>query len=464
MTGDIEVETQAASLAGQKRKTPSPEDGTDEALSWRLPAGKSHSDWTIEIIFDSDDGKDDDDDKPRASFPVHRNILSVGPKRCLYFVRLFQNRGFAEALVRTSRIALREPAAALFPNFLDYLYAPDNHEDAALAGMTAETVAAWHFLAQYFGVAPLEGKCRAFWEENMTHDSDTLATYYKGAQLFHDESIKAAVADVTWKALLAQEKVNSKLMEASDTELWLAIVQKNVGGAASDALSQAIAEFGTNNRDKLDADTLTQLTDPKYLPTVGWEAALNLLWMEKKVLKMATLQDRCVAALALHWDLVGSRDLAQSLVDLGPRIFRGVMEQFSQCKKQLGQCQKRLERAQRSLPAFIVVEGAGIAAVNGTYTHDASSYSNDAPMFTMQGEYFDGPAEFKCFLSTAKGGSDLYWWITTEPMVDNGMEQCVFLSNPPNRQWRLPASACGVEDAGRCQCLCRCADPDLCLR
>jgi len=215
-------------------------------------------------------------------------------------VRLFQNSGFAEALVRTSRIALREPAAVLFPNFLDYLYAPDSHEDTALAGISAETVAAWHFLAQYFGVAPLEGKCRAFWEEHMTHDKDTLATYYKEARLFHDESIKMAVADVTFKALLAQEKVNSKLKEASDTELWLAIVHKNVGGAASDALSQVIADFGTNNRDKLDADTFAQLTDPKYLPTVAWEAALDLLWLEKKVLKMATLQDRCVTALALH--------------------------------------------------------------------------------------------------------------------------------------------------------------------
>jgi hypothetical protein len=50
-------------------------------------------------------------------------ILAVGPKRCMYFARLFKTASnFKESLNSTSDIELDPELAALFPKFLDYMY------------------------------------------------------------------------------------------------------------------------------------------------------------------------------------------------------------------------------------------------------------------------------------------------------------------------------------------------------
>lgn len=185
---------------------------------------------------------------------------------------------------------------------------------------------------------------------------------------------------------------------------------------------------------------------------MAWEAAVDLLKLEKKILKLATVQDRCIDALATHWHLVGSRPLAEALGDIGPRILTCIMGQLNGSKQQAGHCQSRLRRAERSLPAFVVVEGAGLPAINGTFTRDKEKYTNDAPVFSMEGTYRDGPATFQCYMAEATNGNQ-YWWLAAEPSTDSGEEKKMvhfyrsthpedgsFL--PPRFEWKACKDAC----------------------
>jgi len=449
----------ALECGSKKRKTP---DGPAGPLSWRLDPEASQSDWTIEI-FGSDEPRTNDvvnkDDAPLAIYPVHKAVLSVGPKRCLYFVRLLQNHGFSEATVQKSRIVLHKLAADTFPRFLDYLYL-ENDDNVADEVFTTETVSAFHHLAQYFGVTSnLQAKCQAFWKEDMTVENAII--YYEQAVIFHDQEIMAAVVEVVWKNLdqinnasTDPEKPHS-LMEASDSAFWLLVLQKN-GGEPNNALSQTITYFSTLHLSELDADIFSQLTDPKLLPSVAWEAAIDLLKLEKKLLKLATVQDRCIEALATHWHLVGSRPLAEALGDMGPRILTCIMEQLNHSKQQVGYYQSRLHRAERNLPAFVVVEGAGLPAINGTFTREKGEYQNDAPIFSMEGIYLDGPATFRFHLakSGTTGDKYKYWWVCAEPLADNGKEKTVYFyrsTHPDNGSFLPPCfewKACNPTHSG----------------
>lgn len=255
----------ALECGSKKRKAPphvDDENGPAEKLSWRLDPEASHSDWIIEI-FGSDEAHTanaavDKDDAPLAIYPVHKAVLSVGPKRCLYFVRLLQNHGFSEAKVQKSRIVLPKLAAGIFPQFLDYIYL-GNVDHVAADLFTTETVAAFHHLAQYFGLtSDLQAKCQAFWKDDMTVDNAII--YYEHAVIFHDQDIMEAVADVVGKNLDQINRASTDpekpqpLVEASDAELWLRVLQKCGGERNSALLSQAIANF-------------SRCTFPSWMPT-----------------------------------------------------------------------------------------------------------------------------------------------------------------------------------------------------
>ena len=128
----------------------------DKRLDWRMDPEESFSDWTIAVSVVG--GHDRSEHKRKTiHYHVHRNMLSIGPKRCDYFARLFKNNkgnnkgggsgsGFKENRSKISRVQLHPLAAKAFPILLDYLYSWDDTLD-----VTCKNAAALRFLGTYFG-------------------------------------------------------------------------------------------------------------------------------------------------------------------------------------------------------------------------------------------------------------------------------------------------------------------------
>lgn len=109
-------------------KGPAPPSLKSGHLSWRMPPEESYSDWTIEIVDDSkrNNTKETKDDKAHKEisriYHVHKVTLAVGPKKSLYFERLFRymsTNATISTKTKTSRIKLHAAAARAMPCFLD---------------------------------------------------------------------------------------------------------------------------------------------------------------------------------------------------------------------------------------------------------------------------------------------------------------------------------------------------------
>ena len=93
-------------------------EASSQPLSWRLDPAVSLSDWIIEVRETGSSSR------KAAVYHCHRSILSVGPRACKYFTRLFapSSRHFSEASTSTTQLTLHDTAAEAFPVFLDFIY------------------------------------------------------------------------------------------------------------------------------------------------------------------------------------------------------------------------------------------------------------------------------------------------------------------------------------------------------
>ena len=104
---------------------------------------------------------------------------------------------------------------------LDYVYSLWDDEEPPI---THENAVALHYLGGYFEVRGLRKKARDFWKKDMTPDQ--LAIYYEHAKLFHDEKAYRAVVKECCSSACSI-KLNSRLMEVSDAQFWLDVLEQN---------------------------------------------------------------------------------------------------------------------------------------------------------------------------------------------------------------------------------------------
>ena len=378
-----------------------------ERLSWsRDPENTFFSDYKIEILVRGN---------VHGCYFVHAAILAVGPKKSMYFARLFSNQSFVESETKTSRIELEELAAIAFPVFLDYMYALDD----ALQ-ITNENAGALHYLGQYFESSRLRKCAQNFWKHNMTFEN--CGVYYQQAKIFHDKAISEEVVKAVVKKCCGEtdeielpdivdgfEEVASRLIQESDERLWLDALKHN-SGVPNPSLSLLISLF-CDLANNMDAGIFLDLTEEKVLPAIHWKAALRLLKHEKSILSASgtpdaptSLQKRCIEGLSKSWTRWDSSSVAESLKELSPLVLSKVLAQtIEQAKKQ------------PQMPDTIVVSGAAVQAVNGVYTR-MDDFCRHAPRYTMHGQWNGEATRFDIFMSPQKRRTyELYWYLRTFP-------------------------------------------------
>jgi len=382
--------------ADEENEQPPPPPLDAGLLSWRMPPVESHSDWTLEISSTELSSNGERKEK-RQTYHVHKNILSVGPKKSLYFERIFLSLNFAESETKTSKIELNEAAAKAFPFMLDFLYSREDKLE-----LSTENATALHFLGQYFEIHRLRWETARFCKIDISMDN--LVAYYEQGKLFHADAILKIVA-IQCRKNLKMIGLESQLMELSDATLWRNIIhlfrQQGKGDSSSDHseyLSRLIAKFCSSHRDLVDAATFTYFTDPIHMEEVDKDAAIPLLQLEGLFLPntktsemLSNLQYRCIEAIASSWEDIDVSSLRRDLTGLNPGLFdfafASVVEEAKFDKKQI----------EKFLVDRIAVSGAGMECVNGIYTR-AEEIHNCAPVFTMKGTYFDNPAIYEIYL------------------------------------------------------------------
>ena len=410
-------------------------------LSWRLPAEESHSDWTIEIAEANAGGGEDDDGTIKVShvYHVHKNVLSVGPKKSLYFERLFQNKNFSESDTKTSRIELNHKAVLAFPQMLDYLYSQEHKLE-----LTTDDATALCFLGQYFEIHRLRWEASRFCKIDMS--LDTVATYYQHAKIFHDEKISKLVAKKCCDEL-SLIAIDSQLVKVSDVALWRDIIQLIRDGRSglfydSRYLSRLIAEFCSNHKEQVDSETFTHFTDATHMLVVAKQAAVPLLQLEGYFTPtsntselLSSLQGRCVGALASSWRSIDVPSLQHALSKLNPLILTFIYTKaFAEAKQKVD---KLNGIAAREVVWRVVVEGAETDNVNGVYTR-TKSYFNGAPSFTINRTSGDQPAVFTILLG--ESSNTLFWLI--QMTVGSQKTNCYYIKHtegsvlhPPRSGW-----------------------------
>jgi len=270
------------------------QDCREEWLIYKLDQEISHSDWTIETV---------QMDTPRvvAAYHVHKTYLSLGPKKSIYFERLFNFQGARfdkeseEARVKTSRLELHQLALDAFPVYLDYIYSGDD-----VLAITHENAAGLCWLAQYLQVARLGKKVAAFWESDFPIEQ--WGTYYAHSKIFHNDKLCQLVVHASCKAL-SDFSFDSILNSHFDAKIWLEILEccKQKSGYVHYVLSGHLADFCFKNKDKLNGATFTMLTDARVLRRIlPWQAPM---WMEVEKALMpkkfvtSSLRRRCTQSL-----------------------------------------------------------------------------------------------------------------------------------------------------------------------
>eukprot|EP00980_Cylindrotheca_fusiformis_P018212 scaffold5901_cov116-Cylindrotheca_fusiformis.AAC.5 len=120
-------------------------------LPWRLDPHTSYSDWTVTvtILGDGSSARENDLKAVPDVYHVHKTFLSCGPRKSTFFHKVFQSEDSSYKKSNTTRLNLEKSAAALFPEFLDYVYGSE-------LSLTPESAVVLHSLSDYLGVNSLK--------------------------------------------------------------------------------------------------------------------------------------------------------------------------------------------------------------------------------------------------------------------------------------------------------------------
>ena len=301
------------------------EEEFEAELSWRLDPIQSHSDWTIKIISESSNtnsssdtsggggcggdicSSDDTDDsnyvRTEKIYHVHKNILSVGPRKSEYFCSLFrctaannhlssQHGGggdtatggvvqLRETESKTSTIVLEEMAAKAFPRLLDFAYSSTD-----TLYITTENAIALRYLAQYFGMRLLHKKVMEFLRKDITLSN--MNTYVCDSYYFQDTKISNLVADTCAANIIDVSPTSSLLETVTDPNFFLRVISSSeidtCDTTLSSHLSLLVAAYCNFHKDDIDEDVFRRLTHRNHMPVIDKDASLLLLEIEADIM------------------------------------------------------------------------------------------------------------------------------------------------------------------------------------
>lgn len=251
------------------------EGSRSQALSWRMDAEESLSDWTIEV-----NGSD--------VYHVHRSFLAAGKRSSLYFERLFQSR-MSETSNSLSRIDLESSAAHAVPAMLDFMY----YHQAEIKA-TTYTAVALRYLANYFEIEELFESVNRFVQSDF--NSSTAVTYLVEASLYNDSKILDAAGVLCGEHF--GELTEEQLRRLTPATLHKIVTTPDFCGDSL-KLSRIVARF-CHDYPGMDDKMLEQMTTFVRMPTVDPEIALSLL-NSAMTRGQATLRNRTVKAASEQW-------------------------------------------------------------------------------------------------------------------------------------------------------------------
>lgn len=343
MSTDSDVKMEAASSkrpatteAGSARKVAKhnhdllPEDEQGR-LKWRGDPADTFSDWTVEVVSEGalpesaapagDSTPASKKDKTLVSpspkgkkgvveigtqtqtYHLHRYFLGFGTRRSEYFTKIFkQGKG------NITKLDLEPLAANAFPALLDFLYEP-----GSTLAIETGTATALHSLGIKLEMKHLEHYAKQFITKDI--DLTTFEVYYEHAKLLEDELVIDSVVKFVGKNIASIDSDSTFVTNQTDADFWkncMSHVTHTANMSTDVHLSKIIAEFGSVNKDKLDAATFQDLTSERQLRKIDPSVAMDLCALEDEFgggeEGLSSLQKRCAAALAETWKDLDTND------------------------------------------------------------------------------------------------------------------------------------------------------------
>lgn len=208
----------AHSVAAREEEVPAePTQETDETLAigwhksaWRMDPRNSYSDWKIEINALSTGSTEI---VAPICFHVHKFFLAVGPRKSLYFDKLFRSQ-MRESKAGKTSLTLEPSATKAFPAFLDYIYTGD-------VQLNPSSAVALGYLGDYFAVAELQPLADAFIKKDIKESRANIHVYCQEAIMYKNsklvESLMKSVATLSHDDLLREASSEEETTTTSNT-------------------------------------------------------------------------------------------------------------------------------------------------------------------------------------------------------------------------------------------------------
>ena len=274
-------------------------------LDWRQNPNISLSDWTV-VVYDG---------KESAVYHIHKSEVGLGPRRSKFLTAKFDEDEHADVTDPNTEVYLPSRVAALFPEFLDYVYSDTLQ-------LTTRNVLALKHLANHFDVRALYKKTDSFVQSDL--NLKTAPTYCTEADLVLDEDVQKKAVQI-----MAENfgRMNMTVITQLPAKMFKEVLSSPHLDVESEFLSNKVAQFMRfTDGSAISDEMLFMLTHPQIMPMISSDEAFFFLnWGLKypQVLDEgddASLRNRCIEAVARSW----MTTLAGPIATLRPEAATGI--------------------------------------------------------------------------------------------------------------------------------------------
>lgn len=274
-------------------------------LDWRQNPNISLSDWTV-VVYDG---------KESAVYHIHKSEVGLGPRRSKFLTAKFDEDEHADVTDPNTEVYLPSRVAALFPEFLDYVYSDTLQ-------LTTRNVLALKHLANHFDVRALYKKTDSFVQSDL--NLKTAPTYCTEADLVLDEDVQKKAVQI-----MAENfgRMDMTVITQLPAKMFKEVLSSPHLDVESEFLSNKVAQFMRfTDGSAISDEMLFMLTHPQIMPMISSDEAFFFLnWGLKypQVLDEgddASLRNRCIEAVARSW----MTTLAGPIATLRPEAATGI--------------------------------------------------------------------------------------------------------------------------------------------
>jgi len=274
-------------------------------LDWRQNPNISLSDWTV-VVYDG---------KESAVYHIHKSEVGLGPRRSKFLAAKFDEDEHADVTDPNTEVYLPSRVAALFPEFLDYVYSDTLQ-------LTTRNVLALKHLANHFDVRALYKKTDSFVQSDL--NLKTAPTYCTEADLVKDEDVQKKAVQI-----MAENfgRMDMTVITQLPAKMFKEVLSSPHLDVESEFLSNKVAQFMRfTDGSAISDEMLFMLTHPQIMPMISSDEAFFFLnWGLKypQVLDEgddASLRNRCIEAVVRSW----MTTLAGPIATLRPEAATGI--------------------------------------------------------------------------------------------------------------------------------------------